>query len=213
MTGPANATKQPETVRIARRLVFALAVLVPFIWSIGFILFIDSIPRLTAPPSGRVDAVVVLTGGSKRVAAGFKALIAKRADKLFISGVFADTRPIDLQALAKKENVAVPDQLLACCVSLGFKAEDTRGNALETAGWAAERSVGSILLVTSNYHMPRSILELRQATPGLRIVPYPVMSDALMLDGWWRWPGSLKLLWTEYHKLLIAGFRTLLAAA
>jgi len=213
MTGPATPGAKAETFRITRRLIFALAVLVPFVWSIGFILYIGSIPRTAKPSAQRFDAIVVLTGGSKRVAAGFRTLIEGRSEALFISGVFADTRPGDLQALAAKEGVSVPDRLLACCVTLGFEAEDTRGNAAETARWVKARAASSILLVTSNYHMPRSLLELRRAMPAVHISPHSVMSDALKLEGWWRWPGSLKLLWTEYHKLLVAGFRTLLVAS
>ena len=121
--------------------------------------------------------------------------------------MFSDVRRTDLQALAKQEQVEISEKLLSCCVELGFEAKDTRGNAVETAEWIKSRKARTILLVTSNYHMPRSLFELCRLMPDIKIITYPVVSDTLMLDTLWQWPGSLKLLWTEYHKLLIAGTR------
>ncbi|MBM85709.1 MAG: hypothetical protein CMM47_06775 [Rhodospirillaceae bacterium] len=194
-----------KTVQVLCRTLVALAVLVPFVWSIGFVRYVAAVPREINQSGANADAVVVLTGGTKRVAAGFQLLIDGRAKTLFISGVFSDVRRVDLQALAKKEDVEISDQLLSCCVELGFEAKDTRGNAVETAKWIKSRKARTMLLVTSNYHMPRSLFELYQLMPHIKIISYPVVSDTLMLDTLWQWPGSFKLLWTEYHKLLIAG--------
>ncbi len=193
----------------ARRAAVALAILAAAVWSLGFLRFVDSMPRAGPVPAARADAIVALTGGSGRLAAGTRLLAAGRADVLFVSGVNPEVERRELRALAAREGATIPDALFACCLEVGYRAEDTLGNAAETAAWARRRGARSILLVTSNYHMPRSLLEATHAMPDIAIHPHPVFADAVKLDSWWLWPGSLRLLWTEYHKYLLAGARAL----
>ncbi|MDA0340975.1 MAG: YdcF family protein [Proteobacteria bacterium] len=209
MNAAPDIASRPPPSRLWVRVLVALALLLPMIWAVGFLRFVDSIARLEPAPPIRADVIVVLTGGAKRVAAGFGLLNQGKGEALFVSGVFPDVRPDDLRALAEAEEISIPDGLLACCVALGFSARDTRGNATEIAGWLAARDVRSVLMVTSNYHVPRSLMELQNALPAIKIHPYPVVAGKVMLDAWWRWPGSLRLLAGEYHKLILAGFRLL----
>ena len=67
----------------------------------------------------------------------------------------------------------------------------------------------SLRLVTAAYHMRRSILEFRRAMPGATIIAHPVFPDAFKRDQWWRWPGTVHLLATEYTKYLAAETRRL----
>jgi uncharacterized SAM-binding protein YcdF (DUF218 family) len=90
-------------------------------------------------------------------------------------------------------------------------ADDTRGNAVETAAWIREQGFGSLRLVTANYHMPRSLLEFRHAMPDIEIVPHPVFPENFKQDEWWLWPGSASLLASEYSKYLVALLRTTFA--
>jgi len=57
------------------------------------------------------------------------------------------------------------------------------------------------VIVTANYHMPRSLAEFSTAMPGIRLVPYPV-PEILADRNWWLDPGSMRTLQFEYAKYL-----------
>ncbi|MGB1539747.1 MAG: YdcF family protein, partial [Rickettsiales bacterium] len=148
-----------------------------------------------------VDAVVVLTGGVRRVEHGMELYMRDGAKALFISGVGKDVKYRELEALyaphvnsekleAKKQNVF-----------LGYTAHNTIGNAKETAEWMEKHGFKSMLLVTSNYHIPRSVMEFRHLMPKVTIIPEPVFSQEVM-DGreWWASFSAVKMLLLEFHK-------------
>jgi uncharacterized SAM-binding protein YcdF (DUF218 family) len=165
-------------------------------WAAGFLWFVAAaVPDRVEDPDSRTDAIVVLTGGSERVATGLALLEAGRADRLFVSGVH---RGVDLPEIlrhARPHHSEHPGTVV-----LGYAAEDTVGNALETAGWAAGRGVSSLRLVTGAYHMPRALLEFRRALPDVAVIAHPVFPDSVKSREWWRWPGTAWLLATEYAK-------------
>ena len=169
----------------------------------GFLGFVASLPETVGEPARRTDAIVVLTGGSGRVSTGLRLLERGRADKLFVSGVY---KGVDVSELLRVSKQA--PRWLTCCVTLGYEAETTYGNAVETAAWVRRNGFGSVRLVTAAYHMPRSLLEFRRRMPEVEIVPHPVFPDHVKQDDWWRWPGSAHLLAGEYGKYLIARVRT-----
>ena len=84
---------------------------------------------------------------------------------------------------------------------------DTIENASETATWSSRHRISSLRLVTAAYHMPRSMLEFRQAMPDMRIVSNPVFPDHVKQDEWWVWPGTATLFISEYNKFLMAWVR------
>lgn len=168
-------------------------------WLGGLVVFAESIPDRPEDDGRTTDAIVVLTGGSGRIDLGLELLAKDRAKKLFVSGVPRGVLSAELPGLAN----ATPEQM-ACCVVLGHQADDTIGNARETAAWMMAEGFHSMRLVTSNYHMPRSLLEMRRAMPGVEILPYPVIPEAVRQNDWWRWPGTTMLLVTEYSKYLLA---------
>ncbi|MBK1667998.1 hypothetical protein CKO28_08105 [Rhodovibrio sodomensis] len=170
----------------------------------GFFHFAASLPDKVAEPARRTDAIVVLTGGSGRVSTGLRLLERRRADKLFVSGVY---KGVDVSELLRVSQQA--PGWLTCCVTLGYEAETTYGNAIETAAWVQRNGFGSVRLVTAAYHMPRSLLEFRRRMPEVTIVPHPVFPDHVKQDEWWRWPGSAHLLLGEYGKYLVARVRAL----
>jgi len=190
-----------------------IALLLLSAWSAGLFVFVSHIPREPATASQQTDAIVVLTGGSERVGEGMRLLASGLARKLFVSGVHEE---VDLAALVASLPADVPPpspELLACCVVLGHNAGNTRGNARETAQWMAAEGFSSLRLVTGNYHMPRSLLEFRQAMPGMGIIPHPVFPAQVKRDEWWRWPGTAALMVSEYHKFLFALFRAMITGA
>jgi len=162
------------------------------------------------PPSGETrsattDAIVVLTGGSLRLQSGIDLLREGKGRKLFVSGV---NQQVDLDDLLGISGHA-PDWAL-CCIVLGHEAENTLGNAQETAQWIRGQGFRSLRLVTAWYHMPRSLLEFDRAMPEIDIVAHPVFPDQVKQERWWAWHGTAALLVNEYVKYLGALARPLI---
>ena len=151
---------------------------------------------MPAPPAPSADAIVVLTGGADRVKAGLGLLADGRAPRLFISGAHGD---VELNDLTAQEPRLTSD--LEPAIALG-RAQDTVGNARETAVWARENDVRTVLLVTGYYHMPRSLLLFARVLPGASIYPVPVEPPAATPDNWWRSTRGLSLILGEWLKYL-----------
>ncbi len=183
----------------------ALLLALVVVWLGGFVWFMRSIPNEVGDADSETDAIVVLTGGSLRVQSGLALLAAGKAKKLFVSGVYHST---DVTALLRISRQS-PEHV-ACCVVLGHEADNTLGNALETAQWMREEGFHSLRLVTASYHMPRSLLEFSRAMPETRIVANPVFPESLKQERWWVSPGTANLIIGEYHKYLVALARPLL---
>lgn len=200
-------------MRIRRALVVALFGLILLAaWSAGLVIFVGYIPREPAVDTTPTDAIVVLTGGSERLGEGVRLLTAGLGRKLLVSGVHSDVKLQELVASLPAEVIPPDPEQLACCIVLGYTAGNTLGNAQETARWMESEGLQSLRLVTANYHMPRSLLEFRQAMPTVRVVPHPVFPRQVMRDEWWRWPGTAALMVSEYHKFLFALLRSKFAA-
>lgn len=199
--------EQSPPRRHRRALVVGLSLLGSLlcVWLAGFVWFATNLQKVAAQPERRTDAIVVLTGGSGRLRQGLELLSEQKADKLFVSGVYRGVEVQELLAISQQS----PDEL-ECCVFLGYEADNTRGNATETAAWMREQGFTSLRLVTAIYHMPRSLLEFRRVMPDIEIIPHPAISRNFRQDDWWLSLGSTGLLATEYAKFLIARLRALL---
>lgn len=176
-------------------------------WTAGLIAFAASIPKRVGDPVSRTDAIVVLTGGSRRLATGLRLLAEGKADRLFVSGVH---KRVEIARLLERAPAGAGD--LACCVEAGHGAVNTAGNAAETAAWMRRHGYHSLRLVTASYHMPRSLLEFRYALSEVRVIPHPVFPDGVKMGQWWRWPGTAALIVGEYNKFLLAWARHALRA-
>lgn len=176
-----------------------LIAVVALMWLTGLFVFAERVRGLTpAPEPARADAVVALTGPSaERVNAAIRLLEQGKGDRLLISGVNREVRRQELRALTPGSK-----KLFNCCVDLGFEAENTVGNAQEIAGWARSRGYDDLIVVTSDYHMPRSLLEIRGAAPGVRLTPYAVSTPSLDTPGWWRATETARRMTLEYMKYL-----------
>lgn len=173
----------------------------------GTVLLVIGLVRFAIPPPAKdngapTDAIVVLTGGRLRLRTGIELLRQEKARVLFISGV--DGR-VGLDAVLRSAGEETPKWLL-CCVVLGQKAENTSGNAIETAQWMRGQGFHSLRLVTSWWHMPRSLLDFERVMPDLEIVPYPVFPEHCDQQNWWsRWVMPFAVI-VEYGKYLAALF-------
>ena len=150
----------------------------------------------------------VLTGGPLRVTSGLALLTSGQIEQLLISGVHADFSTRSLTAIARGAKLDTKlDRLISCCITLGYAAHDTVGNAKETALWAALYEVTSVRVVTAQYHMARALLEFDAAMPHVAIIADPVFPPDVKQDTWYRWPGTLFLFTQEYSKLQLARLR------
>jgi uncharacterized SAM-binding protein YcdF (DUF218 family) len=169
------------------------------IWVFGLIWFVSKVPTVPVNDQTKTDAVIVLTGGTGRLEAGLQILSEGFGKLLFVSGV---ARGVDVQVLLKLVR-RKPDDF-TCCIAVGYRADNTAGNAIETSQWIKKNKLTSLRLVTASYHMPRSLYEFTRAMPAIKIIPHPVFPPQFKRDGWWRWPGTAKLLASEFNKFLIA---------
>jgi len=192
---------------VTRRLVLRLAgwgcLTLVVAWGAGLAWFIQYAAR-PAPPPPMADGIVALTGGAERVETALRLLKAQRARWLLLSGTGTGA---DLAVLAHR--AGVDPAPLADHVMLGYQATSTRGNALETAAWAAEHDIHTLIVVTAYYHMPRALTELRRALPGVTLYPAPVLTPP---SGGLGRVVTLRLAAEEYSKYLLAlvGATTLL---
>ena len=185
-----------------RRVPLILAALLVVGWAVGLQDFAASLPDTADPATAKTDAIVVLTGGSGRLIEGLDLLKTGLAEKLFVSRVY---RGVDVEELLRVTQAG--GEPLERKIVLGHDADDTLGNARETAIWLAEEGYSSLRLVTAAYHMPRSLFEFRRALPGVEIVAHPVFPPLVRLDAWWRYPGTMSLVAGEYSKVLMAHAR------
>jgi uncharacterized SAM-binding protein YcdF (DUF218 family) len=206
MSGPhPPLAARPATVprrRLSRSAGLLLALAIP--WLCGFLWFASRIPAEIGDAESETDAIVVLTGGSLRVQSGLALLAAGKAKKLFVSGVYHST---DVAALLKVSRQS-PENV-SCCIALGYEADNTLGNAVETAQWMRQEGFHSLRLVTASYHMPRSMLEFSRVMPELRIVANPVFPESVRQEHWWASPVTTTLILVEYHKYLLSLVRPL----
>lgn len=166
-------------------LVFALAV----VWGVGFWNFAGSLNTVTTVENTPAsDAIVVLTGGAKRIGEGFALLEAAKGKELLISGVDRTVATTTLAALTGRS-----EELFDCCVTLGRDATNTVGNAEEAKVWASEFGFTSLTIVTAHYHMPRAMLAFEEHLTDIELIPHPVVADV-----------SLRYLSIEYNKYLFA---------
>lgn len=174
------------------------AVAITLVYLIGFFWYLSKIPdaNIAAPLSA--DAIVVLTGGPERIDSGVALLGAGTGKRLLISGVHPE---VTREAL--KDLVGGDAALFDCCVDMDWRAESTIGNAAETASWVEKNSFTSLIVVTSAYHLPRSLRELTHTMPDAELIGHPVFHDEVHLDNWWLYPGTTRLLISEYSKFLL----------
>lgn len=189
--------RQGTGQRIARGIA-GLVTLCIILYVAGFFIFAATLDRTPPAEVPVADGIVVLTGGPDRITAAYKLLEQDKGTRLLITGVHRD-----VTAASLKQFVPGDAPKFDCCIDIGHQAENTIGNATETAEWVKERNYRSIILVTSTYHLPRASLELARAMPDVEIRPYPVFQDTLHLDGWWSYPGTTRLLISEYTKYLL----------
>lgn len=164
----------------------------------GFLVF-AAVASQPASSTDTADGIVALTGGEARIDEALRLLADHRAKRLLISGVNPRTTRSALERLTPEYT-----PLFDCCVDIGRWAQDTVENADEAQGWARQRGFTSLIVVTSGYHMARSLTELGRAMPDVELIPHPVLVSGQRAEAWWTSASATRLLMVEYLKLLPA---------
>jgi uncharacterized SAM-binding protein YcdF (DUF218 family) len=190
--------------RLLRRIgwsTVAICVTAGLVLALGFLWFIWRLPTEAAGPGRNADGIVVLTGGASRITDAIELLAAGRGRRLLISGANRATNRGEITRLNPEF-----ERVVGCCVDFD-RSLNTLGNAIETRRWAQSRGFNSLIVVTSNYHMPRAMAEIAHQLPGVVLVPFPVVSDRLRAEPWWASGATTKLMISEYLKYIVASIR------
>jgi len=165
----------------------------------GFCWFYLNIPSEEVTLDLKADGIVVLTGAATRIPDAIELLAVERGKRLLISGVHRDTRAREIARLTP-----LYSKYFSCCIDLDRSALNTFGNALETKHWAREHNFNSLIVVTSNWHMQRSMAELKHQLPDVTLIAFPVISPRVKDEPWWSNIDTARLLFAEYLKYLLA---------
>ncbi|WP_375305932.1 YdcF family protein [Bradyrhizobium sp. A11] len=202
MTSPTD-DRSPKLPRGWLRAAIVSAIALAFVGAAaGFVAFLAQLRGAEIAPSRKADGIVVLTGGSSRVSDAMALLAAGYGRRLLISGVHPTSTANDISRTLPENQ-----SFMTCCVDLDRTALSTRGNAAEARRWAEGRRFKSLIVVTSNYHMPRALVEFSHAMPETALIPFAVVGDKWREEPWWTSPSTLRLLLSEYVKYLAAEVR------
>jgi uncharacterized SAM-binding protein YcdF (DUF218 family) len=170
-----------------------------FTMTVGAAWFVLTIPSEEVALDRNADGIVVLTGAAARIPDAIELLAAERGKRLLISGVHRDTRAREIARLTP-----LYSKFFSCCIDLDRSALNTFGNALETRRWAREHNFNSLIVVTSNWHMPRAMAELEHQLPDVALISFPVISPKVKDEPWWSNLDTARLLFAEYLKYLFS---------
>jgi uncharacterized SAM-binding protein YcdF (DUF218 family) len=201
----------PPRGRLRRAVVRTFAIVLA-VAVVGFVAFLAQLRGVETQPAQTADGIVVLTGGSSRVSDAMELLAGGYGKRLLISGVHPTSGASDIsRSLPDNQTLSDNQSLLGCCVDLDRSAVNTRSNAVETRRWVRERGFKSLIVVTSNYHMPRAIAEMSHAMPDVTLIPFAVVGDKWRDEPWWSSGATFRLLLSEYAKYVAVEVRVRLA--
>jgi uncharacterized SAM-binding protein YcdF (DUF218 family) len=165
----------------------------------GFCWFVLNIPAEDVTFDRKADGIVVLTGAASRIPDAIELLATERGKRLLITGVHRATSAHEIARLTP-----LYSKFFSCCIDLDRSALNTFGNAIEAKRWAREHNFDSLIVVTSNWHMPRAMAEFAHQLPDVTLISYPVISPKVKDEPWWSNLDTARLLFAEYLKYLIA---------
>ena len=168
-----------------------------------FIAFVQNFSHIQYTNNYKADAIIVLTGGHARLAAGVKLLENKKGQRMLLSGV---NKHISNKTIIHA--LGIKDHNLMQHIDIGRYALNTAGNAMETALWVKKYNYKTIYIVTNDYRMPRSLLELKMALPNIVLLPAPIKDYKSSAQLWHHLTFSQTInLITEFYKYIITNIK------
>jgi uncharacterized SAM-binding protein YcdF (DUF218 family) len=168
----------------------------------GFVWFVSQIAGEEITLESKADGIVALTGAAARIPDAIELLATERGKRLLITGVHRATSSREIARITP-----LYSKYFTCCIDLDRSALNTFGNALETKRWAREHNFNSLIVVTSNWHMPRAMAELEHQLPDVTLIAFPVISEKVKSEPWWSNTDTARLLLGEYLKYVFALMR------
>jgi uncharacterized SAM-binding protein YcdF (DUF218 family) len=181
-----------------RRLVISLLVLLFLLPAVPHLLSL----RHPGPPARSADAIFVLTGGEGRIQEGYRAWSGGAARELYILGA---GRRVPVTQIVP-ETSRIPAEALSRVHVEGW-SENTLENAFSAKSAVVEGKYTSVILVTSDYHVPRAYLAFRKVLPkevslsAIRVRPeggpgaYWRWARRHFIEGWKFWGYRILLRW------------------
>jgi uncharacterized SAM-binding protein YcdF (DUF218 family) len=197
----ADARPPRPVLRWIGRSTFILCAAAAVVIGLGFLWFIWRVPADEVALNRNADGIVALTGGASRITDAIELLALGRGKRLLISGANRATNSNEISRLNPEF-----ERWVRCCVDFD-RSLNTLGNAIETRRWAESRGFRSLIVVTSNYHMPRALAEIAHQLPGVALVPFPVVTDRQRAEPWWSGGVTTRLMLSEYVKYIFARLR------
>jgi len=204
VAGMTSSTERSAPRPLLRRLGWSTLVLCAcavLLMGLGFLWFIRQVPAEEVTLTRDADGIVALTGGASRIADAIELLASGRGKRLLISGAYRATNSTAISRLNPEF-----ERWVRCCVDFD-RSLNTLGNAIETKRWAEHRGFRSLIVVTSNYHMPRALAEIAHQLPDVVLVPFPVVTDRQRAEPWWSDVVAARRMVTEYVKYVFAKLR------
>jgi len=202
--GMPRSTEPATSSPLLRRLgwsTFVLCALGVLLIGLGFVWFVRHVPAEEVSLTRNADGIVALTGGASRIADAIELLASGRGKRLLISGAYRATNSNEISRLNPEF-----ERWVRCCVDFD-RSLNTLGNAIETKRWAQSRGFRSLIVVTSNYHLPRALAEIAHQLPDVALVPFPVVTDRQRAERWWVGWGTTRRMFIEYVKFVFAKLR------
>jgi uncharacterized SAM-binding protein YcdF (DUF218 family) len=181
-----------------RRLVISLFLLLFLVPAVPHLLTL----RNPGPPIRPADAIFVLTGGEGRIQEGFRAWSGGAARELYILGA---GRTVPITRIVPEASRLPADALARVHVE-GWSV-NTLENAFSAKSAVGEGKYSSVILVTSDYHIPRAHLAFRAVLPpdvslsAIRVGPEAGPGASWrwarrhFLEGWKYWGYRILLRW------------------
>lgn len=201
MPGSSERSVPPPLLRRLGWSTFVLCASAALLIGLGFVWFIWHVPAEEVPLERDADGIVALTGGASRITDAIELLASGRGKRLLISGANRATNSNEISRLNPEF-----EPWVRCCVDFD-RSLNTLGNAVETKRWAERRGFRSLIIVTSNYHMPRALAEIAHQLPDVVLVPFPVVTDRQRSERWWGHWVTTRRMFIEYVKYVFAQVR------
>ena len=202
--GMPRSSERSASPPLLRRLgwsTFVLCASAALLIGLWFVWFIWHVPAEEVPLERDADGIVAFTGGASRITDAIGLLASGRGKRLLISGANRATNSNEISRLNPEF-----ERWVRCCVDFD-RSLNTLGNAVETKRWAERRGFRSLIIVTSNYHMPRALAEVAHQLPDVVLVPFPVVTDRQRSERWWGHWVTTRRMFIQYVKYVFAKVR------
>ncbi len=195
--------------RVSKKLLFfsITSILISFL--IGLLGFKEKILSIKNYNTKKDSNIVILTGGTNRIKDGLKIIDNfnkpyKKRFKILVSGT---GKGYSKKTLKKQLGSNFYPELVECCIDLDSVSKNTLTNASETSKWVLRNNIKEFILITSNYHMPRAILEFNNSMPNQKIYTFSIRPKKHDIEKWLDSYETFSLIFKEFCKYIVAYLR------